>query len=155
MWVLFQKHSKKIRIIECNICKIFFHIRCSDINKKEILHLKGNGDNWICKSCRPPIQVQDEIKCFDCRKTIAKNRTIIQCSECTKVYHAICAGISVKNYIGSNSWTCKKCMCSSMPFYGIDNEKLRLTLMAKDVPFRDHIHIVTLAFHFKPFWTHF
>ena len=75
----FKSIPKKLRIIECNNCKIFFHIRCSDINKKEYLRLKDNGDDWICDSCRPPIKNQEKkIKCSDCKKTIGKNRTLIQ-----------------------------------------------------------------------------
>ena len=121
-----------LRTICCSNCLKFYHVRCSDTNRKEFLRIKEHGNDWNCSACRLTVS-ENKVKCFECKKTICKNRVLIKCSDCKKTYHAICAGISVQNYGDLISWSCNNCISASMPFVGIDNEKLRLTLQAKDV----------------------
>ena len=126
-----------LRTIVCSTCNIFFHVKCCDINKKEFLRIIANGDDWNCKNCRPPSR--NKIKCFGCKKTIAQNRIPITCTKCKNVHHASCERISVEFYLKSKDWICNKCICSSMPFENIDNEKLKITIQAKDIEFGEHL----------------
>ena len=120
-----------LRTIVCSTCKVFFHVKCCDINKKEFLRIIGSGNDWNCQGCRPPSR--NKIKCFGCKNTIATNRIPIACTQCKKSYHASCEGISVDLYLKSKEWICRKCICLCMPFESIDNEKLKLTNQCKDL----------------------
>ena len=101
------------------------------------MRLIGNGDDWNCKKCRPPSR--NKIKCSGCKKTIAQNRIPLTCTQCKNYYHASCERISVDSYLKSKEWICNKCICSSLPFEGIDNEKLKITNQGKDIEFGEHL----------------
>ena len=126
-----------LRTIVCSTCKVFSHVKCCDINKKYCLQIIASGNDWNCRRCRPPSR--NKIKCFGCKKTIAQNRVPITCTQCKNPYHAGCEGIKVDLYLKSHEWVCKKCICMSLPFESIDNEKLKLTNQGKDVEFGEHL----------------
>ena len=126
-----------LRTIVCSTCKRFSHVKCCDINKKDFLQIIGSGNDWNCHRCRPPSR--NKIKCSGCKHTIAQNRIPIACTQCKNLYHAGCEGIKVDQYLKSQEWVCKKCICMSLPFDSIDNEKLKLTNQGKDVEFGEHL----------------
>ena len=127
-----------LRTIRCSNCLKFYHVKCTDINTKDFIKIRDDGNDWNCISCRTPI-FSDKVKCAECKKTICKNRVLINCSDCKKSYHANCADISVDKYLSLSSWSCNNCISSPLPFFGIDTEKLRLTLEGKDVIYGDRL----------------
>ena len=40
-----------LRIINCDTCKKFFHVKCSGTSKKDFLQLKIDNGKWICFNC--------------------------------------------------------------------------------------------------------
>ena len=128
-----------LRTIACSNCNKYFHCKCTDTNRKLFKDIKDKGLDWNCNSCRTPVNNSKNVKCLACKKKISSNRTLIRCSECKKDYHAKCAGISIDVYNSLTSWSCDRCVDSTMPFSKIDNELLRLTLQAKDSYFGEHI----------------
>ena len=39
------------RIIKCDLCKIFFHVKCCGINYKTFCSIQeSNNDTWLCKA---------------------------------------------------------------------------------------------------------
>ena len=40
-----------IRIIKCDTCDYYFHVKCCAINHKTFNAIKCTGGDWICKKC--------------------------------------------------------------------------------------------------------
>ena len=134
-----KKLPPNLRVINCSTCKSFFHVKCSDINKKEFLTIIDGGNDWNCFKCRPHLTKPNKTRCFDCKKTIPKNRVPIRCSNCANSYHSSCSGITIDKFNELNSWLCRTCLCAGLPFYNIDDEKFKLTTLAKDILDGEHL----------------
>ena len=42
---------KHLRVVNCDICKHFFHVKCSGISHKEYKSIKTSNTHWNCKIC--------------------------------------------------------------------------------------------------------
>ena len=40
-----------LRIINCDTCKIYFHVKCSGTSKELFLQLENDNGKWICFNC--------------------------------------------------------------------------------------------------------
>ena len=49
--------------------------------------------------------------------------------------------MTIKNFKKLDSWICNRCIVDTLPFANIDNEKLKLTMQAKDTIFGDHVNL--------------
>ena len=67
-----KKLPPNLRVINCSTCKSFFHVKCSDINKKEFLTIIDGGNDWNCFKCRPHLTKPNKTRCFDCKKQYLK-----------------------------------------------------------------------------------
>ena len=73
-------------------------------------------NNMVCK------------KCSLCSKRI-KNHALVEknrCNSCHKYFHFKCLGL--KDGSSSKSWNCHYCLLNNLPFFNLDNSKLKLTL---------------------------
>ena len=81
-------------------------------------------------------------KCNQCNKTMHYNQVEIKCHVCNKYYHSKCANVSFEDFKQFYSWVCDTCdICDTLPFSALDNNKLYLSLQAKDLPISDNISI--------------
>ena len=47
-----QKHMREhLKIINCDTCGKYFHVKCSGTSKKVFLNLKGLNESWLCLNC--------------------------------------------------------------------------------------------------------
>ena len=40
-----------LRVINCDKCKAYFHVKCSGTNKNSFLDIKRKNGNWVCFGC--------------------------------------------------------------------------------------------------------
>ena len=136
-----NKHiPKHFRTIKCCKCIYFYHVRCSNTTLKEFKIIKENGNDWICKKCKP--NISPVIKCGSCKKVILHNKKLVQCLKCSKFFHSKCGGISAQEFLRVRTWSCSECLRPSFPFNNIDNENLFFTMEAKDTLFSEHINMI-------------
>ena len=67
-------------------------------------------------------------KCSLCSKRI-KNHALVEknrCNSCHNYFHFKCLGL--KDGSSSKSWNCHFCLLNNLPFFNLDNSKLKLTL---------------------------
>ena len=134
----------KIRKISCTKCKLFYHVKCCNVNHRSYENLKNSGEDWNCLNCikKGNTNLADsKTKCGQCKRTIAKNKTIISCTKCNKYYHAKCSSLTFNQYYKTTSWTCSSCIECILPFSKLEDEALLLTMQAKDLPFGDHVNL--------------
>ena len=84
----------KIRKINCTTCKLFYHVKCCNINHRSFEHLQSVGEVWNCVNCIKKAKTNltdNKTKCGKCKKTIAKNKVIINCIKCNKFNNAKCS----------------------------------------------------------------
>ena len=132
-------HQRKIN---CSKCSLFYHVKCS-ITIKEWNNFLEKGTVWLCKKCTINYRKKDTVKCSACRSTIQKDKIEIQCSICNKFYHSKCAQINSTKFETLDSWMCNICIVDNLPFAKLDNEKLKLTMQAKDTNLGDHFILST------------
>ena len=128
-----------LRLINCNSCQLFFHVKCCNISRKEWQSLVNESKIWLCSGCTLEEQQKFQAKCASCRSFIHKNKAEIKCDTCSEYYHSKCAGITIKAFKKLASWNCDHCTQDILPFAKLDNEKLKLTMQGKDIAFGDHI----------------
>ena len=134
-----------LRRIFCFKCKVYFHSKCCDVTRAQFDHLTNTGENWLCNKCRPK---EPTVHCGSCRKNINKNNIIIHCSTCSNFFHSKCAKISFDDFNHSHSWECAQCLLKNLPFPNLDDENLKITLHAKDIPFGDYLSLFP-SFHIR------
>ena len=122
---------RHLRKINCSSCSLYYHVKCS-ITIREWHNIKERGDVWLCKNCTLNDSKIDIAKCSTCRSTIPKHKTEIQCTICNKSFHSKCAQIKIKKIQALDSWMCNTCIDDTLPFAKLDNEKLELSMQAKD-----------------------
>ena len=127
-----------LRKINCSKCSLYYHVKCS-IPLKQWHNIKEKGDVWLCKNCTLNVRKIDIVKCSTCRSTIPKHKIEIKCTICNKFYHSKCAQLKIKTFQTLDSWVCNICIDNTFPFAKLDNEKLKLTMQAKDTTFGDNI----------------
>ena len=69
---------------------LFYHAKCCNINHRSSENFKKLGEDWNCETCikKAKINLIDaKTKCGKQKRTIAKNKIIINCIECNKFYH--------------------------------------------------------------------
>ena len=121
----------RIRIIKCDSCKTFFHVKCCGINHKIYKSIKQRGDTWHCKACTnsgcnveiiSPDNVDDngnianpnainiqnatikkKSKCGKCQKNMPPHLQVINCITCRKYFHVKCSGTSKQSFLKLNS----------------------------------------------------
>ena len=81
---------------------------------------------------------KNKTKCESCKRTIAKNTVPLQCNKCNNYFHKKCTDIKTE----SNCWVCKACLCTDLPFFSLDNNKLLLTLKDIDVSDNDYLNLL-------------
>ena len=81
-------------------------------------------------------------KCGGCSKRIPIDLARIFCSDCKCYFHIKCS-INFKAYQELQAWSCDKCMmnCKPLPFGGISNEELFMTLNARESHFSESLNL--------------
>ena len=67
-------------------------------------------------------------KCSLCNKRI-KNHALVEknkCNSCQNFFHFKCLGL--KDGSRSKSWSCQNCLLKNLPFFNLDDSKLKLTI---------------------------
>ena len=115
----------------CDRCSRWTHNSCNKVTKKQYTFHKNNPDApFECSKCR---------KCGICCKTIAKNHRYLDCTNCENKIHIKCTKFSndkdCKFYRENPAlFTCSDCLCESLPFLQLDNNKFKLTADAINYP---------------------
>lgn len=112
-----SRNKVKIRTLMCHACKLTFHSRCFKFSKNKRNYIDKN--KWYCNKCAPPIKS----KCSFCKKKIHLSNLNHQCKLCKKFYHKKCQPLC-----GNSSLICNSCTIKEMPFTGIDDNLLGLTV---------------------------
>ena len=64
-----------------------------------------------------------------------ENLRVIKCDSCTNFFHVKCAGTTKQSFLklksNNEKWICFKCVSSTLPFSGIDNNDLFLEMENK------------------------
>ena len=126
---------KHLRIIRCDKCEQFFHVKCCGITQKIFNSIKSSNSIWHCKHCELPIDVNchlnaacitdnnsnsnnvknsiKTVECGSCCKKLPNHLQIIHCGTCKNIFHVKCSGITQKAFRSikdsNNEWHCKSC----------------------------------------------
>ena len=115
-----------IRIIKCDLCTTFFHVKCCGINHKTLNSIKQLNNIWNCDKCVKLISNSNEIstgnditgsnltiynviskksnpkrksKCGKCLKNMCDDFKCIRCDTCAMYFHVKCPGISKSDFL--------------------------------------------------------
>ena len=140
----------RIRIIKCDTCNKFFHVKCCGINHKTFHSIKQSND-WHCKTCAKNVsdtathesikfkannvKPAKKVKCGKCHKHIPVHLRVINCDSCKTFLHVKCSGTNQKSFLDkklkNENWLCFTCTTNVLPFSHIDNNELFLELENK------------------------
>ena len=91
---------KHLRIINCDTCKQFFHVKCCGVYEphKTFKSVKSSNTQWNCKVCEDKSNLiynkvkspRKKAKCGNCRKNIHEHLQTINCDTCKKFFHVKC-----------------------------------------------------------------
>ena len=108
---------RHIRIIKCDICERFFHVKCCKVMHNEFKSIKGSNSEWHCKHCEHintsldvPSYTNKNIinsnnaannsnECGGCNKKIPNHLKNIKCDKCKIFFHVKCCGITKKKIL--------------------------------------------------------
>ena len=114
---------KHIRIIKCDSCKKFLHVKCCGVNHKTFNSLKQLNNVWNCDKCvkhtlnTADISTESDVteckpsnsisttkfkkksKCGKCLKIMREDHKCIRCDACTKYFHVKCSGTSKNDFL--------------------------------------------------------
>ena len=130
-----------LRNIRCSKCSLFYHVKCCNLTKKAWLNIQDEGREWSCENCIIKYENKNQTKCSACKLTIPKNKVEIKCVTCDNFFHSKCAKLTIKMFKKIESWQCNSCIDNTLPFSKLDNEKLKLTMQAKDINFGDQVNL--------------
>ena len=114
---------KNLRVIKCNLCSKFFHVKCCDVNHRSYNSLMQENQLWLCCDCKPTKKLEKG-KCNNCRKRFVSNSKPVNCNLCNLSFHLKCVDISgySTRQVRQSSWCCQKCSFKALPFNGLDKE---------------------------------
>ena len=79
----------RIRIIKCDTCEHFFHVKCCDVNHRTYNSVKQSNNDWHCERCTSNVSNTDElsISMFHTKNTKAQEEIcfILSSKEAEKV----------------------------------------------------------------------
>ena len=138
---------KNLRVISCDTCKNFYHVKCCGTTHKEFNSVKSLNLQWYFNKCNPNLNVpqcengnsipisqadlnmndhnsRTSNKCGNCKKHMPEHLRIINCDSCKTFYHVKCCRINHKQYNDIKNrnelWHCVKCVQSALPFSKLD-----------------------------------
>ena len=149
--------SNQCIIVNCGICKKYFHRPCVNLSKKKYLELTKNNHSFICSNkcwnfVLPLSQCDDidffsalfgegEFPCGKCNRDCLKHTVCICCSTCNTWDHFECSGISIREFYFPYYFCKDACerlgLCSALPFHMISKSELiksNILLKCKGVP---------------------
>ena len=90
---------KNLRIIKCNSCVKFYHVKCCDINHSGYNSLIQKGQVWLCHNCKITKNTSSskktkKEKCNHCKKLFFSNSKPVNCNVCNLSFHLKCVDIS-------------------------------------------------------------
>ncbi len=133
-WKQIPNHLK---IINCDKCKLFFHVKCCGLTQKLFKSIKRSNKQWFCNACeltnnnacdrsndsnkvKSPCK---KVKCGGCSKNIPLHLQKIIYNTCKKFYHVKCSG-----HLQGFFLTLKVAICHGnalnaciLPFSQVDN----------------------------------
>ena len=130
-----------LRVIKCNSCQKYYHVKCCDINHKIYNSMVQDNKVWHCQVCastkvtrlntHSKLSGKSRSKCGKCCKYFASNSNPLNCNICNLPFHVKCVNASsslARNLRNGASWSCYKCVSESLPFHSLDKENTFLAI---------------------------
>ena len=76
---------KHLRVINCDTCKQFFHVKCCGVIHKIFNFLKTSDSQWNCKSCEEVIRVNNPLNLSCNTDDIGNNLNTNNCVKNTSI----------------------------------------------------------------------
>ncbi len=136
--------SNNQNCIYCDLCSLWFHVKCLDMSLKQFRHLACSDSPYFCHSCiaaeLPFVSIENA--CFDglffnmptsandgcypndlctqCYKVCKPNQNCILCDNCEIWQHVKCTSLSHNEFLDLSSshcdFYCNSCFRSMFPF---------------------------------------
>ena len=125
---------KNLRVIKCNSCNKYFHVKCCNVNHNSYNKLIQNNMFWDCNDCKSTHFNKNfdvSKKCRKCKRHFDCKSKIICCNVCNHSFHFKCVdfNISLTHRMSSEAiGCCHKCISESLPFHSLDSEGTRLAI---------------------------
>ena len=111
MMCLQPKNEKKSIAIRCHSCGDISHRKCDKVSRY------APHEDWCCHVCNHKIPTSNSgpknLVCPACRGLLVNYRAQLECSECKKGFHLICAPKTrpaLEHFQSPHSWTCQTCL---------------------------------------------
>ena len=104
----------RTRIINCDLCKHLFHVKCCGVNHKIYNSIKATN-TWLCKHCvrinsaatekdelnsiEKKSKSQKKCKCGKCKKNLSLQLRVINCDACNNFFHPKCSDMNRKSFL--------------------------------------------------------
>ena len=88
-----------IKVIKCDTCEQFFHVKCCEINHRTYNSIKQSNNDWHCIKCASNVSNTDKLSVVDTvrveasvssrkktTKQMATHLRVINCNTCKKVF---------------------------------------------------------------------
>ena len=89
----------RIKVIKCDTCKQFFHVKYCEINHRTYNSIKQSNNDWQCKKCASNVSNTHKLSGVDAitveasgisrkktTKQMATHLRVINCDTCKKVF---------------------------------------------------------------------
>jgi len=140
--------------IFCDICRAWFHISCTTINRKTFNILKDDNSDWYCQAClKFSLPFQNctnnvlvnfsfnsnisflrniDSKCDICYKEIVYSiDSVVKCKGKNHFIHSKCSNVKELELIGNKFWYCEK--CNVIPFASLCDDSFADTVLTNDI----------------------
>ena len=100
--------------VRCDTCGLWYHRRCTDLQRTDIRRLASGGAPWTCRGCSaapPARRTTPDYPCGRCGAEVAHNS--VRCSSCARWHHRRCTTLTVaalgRMARSGEPWTCETC----------------------------------------------
>ena len=112
--------------IFCDVCKNWFHLRCTGLTRQRFEHLASDpSSQWFCKECIDCIELNKYWSV--CTRRVVNIERAIPCHNCKHYIHRKCSELlecDIQISLDLRHWLCMHCRNNTFPYNTVGNYEL-------------------------------